>query len=205
MAICLCPSLASHLSCFKDSALASDFALLTEELSLSSEPLPSVSLRLVPCASAVPTPVCFSPERQSGQHPSIALDTENTQHITDRVWLTLQIPRQQYSCFITTGFLELYTDRFPQDVALCLSYKSLRLALEKQASRCLWDSCSDRQHCPPFQSVSISFLCKYQLHQQMLVAQTPFLQHFRTACSPQVTQTCKGNVRNCCGIWRHLK
>jgi len=116
MAIRLCLSLASHLSCFKDSALASEFALQPEHLPISLDQTASL------CFSC-PHPSVFPPEWQSKQHLSIALDRENTQHSPDSIWLTLQILRQRYSYFITAGFLELYTDRFPQDTALRLSYK----------------------------------------------------------------------------------
>lgn len=140
--------------------------------------------------SMLPHPSVLPPAWQSEQHPSIALGAEHTRHSPDGTQLTPHILRQQYSYFITTDFLELYTDRFPQDMALCLSYKSLRFTPEKGASRCLWDLRSDRQHHPPSPSVSFIFV---QIPDTLTGGTDPLLlQNFRTACSPQVTQTCNG-------------
>lgn len=205
MAICLCPSLASHLSCFKDSALASDFALLAEELSLSSlspchqsqsDWFPVLQLSSPQCASTWTairaTSLHCSWHRKHAAQPwrrmADSADTKATVLLFHNHRLSWTVYRQISSRRgLVPKLQKLKTRTWETSVSLPVGLMLWQAALS---------------------SISI---CLYFLFVQIAATSTnaggtdPLLQHFRTACSPQVTQTCKGNLRNCWGIRRHLK
>lgn len=208
-AICLCPSLASDLSCFKDSALASDFVLLTGEL-LLSRPSPChqllsdrfLVLQLSPpqrastwTAIRATTLHCSWHRERAAQpwrHTADSADTETTVVLFHNRRLSWTVYRQISSRYgLTPKLQKLKTYTWEMSISLPVGLMLWQAALS---------------------SISI---CLYFLLMQIPATSTnttstnPLLfQHFGTACSPQVTQTCKGKqipqeLLQCLGKWKH--
>lgn len=194
MAICLCPSLARHLSCFKDSALASNFALLTGELLLSS-PSPCHHSR-----SDRFTVLQLSPPQWASTWTSIKATSLHCSWHKEHAAQPWQ--RMADSADTETTVLLFHNHRLSWTVYRQISSRRGLIPKLQKLKTHAWEmSISLPVRLMLWQAALSSIsICLYFLFVQIPATSTntggtdPLLQHFRTAFSPQITRTCEGKA-----------